>query len=159
DYAANPHTYYHDSLGYVAKLGTFRAMKTYGFGTGVVFDVRYSIDKNGLRVAPDSLKQNGPIAMFFGDSFTFGEGVSNDETLPNAFSILSGMRVLNFGQIGYGPHHILRLLELDVPKKIITSAPRLMVYTAIEDHIGRAAGRAAWDRNGPLYEVQNGHVH
>ena len=97
--------------------------------------------------------------MFFGDSYTFGIGVNDDETLPNVFSILSGMRVLNFGVRGYGPHHMLRLLERDVPKKITSSFPRLIVYTAIEDHIARAAGRAAWDQNGPLYEIQNGHVH
>ena len=84
--------------------------------------------------------------MFFGDSFTFGEGVNDEDTLPNAFSIVSGMRVLNFGINGYGPHHMLRLLELDVPKKITSSFPRLMVYTAIEDHIARAAGRGAWDQ-------------
>jgi hypothetical protein len=64
-----------NSLGYVAKAGTFRAVKTYGFGTRVVYDVNYSIDKNGLRIAPDSPKQNGPTVMFFGDSFTFGQGV------------------------------------------------------------------------------------
>jgi hypothetical protein len=97
--------------------------------------------------------------MFFGDSFTFGVGVNDDETLPNAFSILSGMRVLNFGVAGYGPHQMLRLLERDVPKEFTSSFPRLMVYTFIEDHIARAAGRGAWDKNGPLYEIQNGDVH
>ena len=54
-----------DSLGYEARAGTFRAVRTYGFGTRVVYDVQYSIDKNGLRIAPDSLKQNGPTVMFF----------------------------------------------------------------------------------------------
>ena len=53
--------------------GTFRSVNTYGFGTGVVYDVHYSIDKYGLRIAPDSLKQNGPIAMFFGDLYMFGD--------------------------------------------------------------------------------------
>ena len=61
------------------------------------------------------------------------------------------MRVLNFGVAGYGPHQMLRLLERDIPKKITSSFPRLMVYTFIEDHIARAAGRGAWDKNGPLY--------
>jgi hypothetical protein len=148
----------HD-LGYAGKPGTFHAVKTYGFGTGVVYDVQYSIDKNGLRIAPDSLKQSGPPVMFFGDSFTFGEGVNDDETLPNAFSIVSGMRVLNFAFHGYGPHQMLHLLELDIPKKITAASPRLMVYTAISHHIDRAAGRTIWDKNGPLYDVQNGHAH
>jgi hypothetical protein len=148
-----------NSLGYVASAGTFRAVETYGFGTRVVYDVHYSIDKNGLRIAPDSLKQNGPTVMFFGDSFTFGEGVNDEDTLPNAFSIVSGMRVLNFGVGGYGPHHMLRLLELGDPKKVTSESPYLMVYTALEEHFNRAAGRAVWDKFGPLYEVQNGRAH
>jgi hypothetical protein len=143
------------SLGYVARPGTVRSVKTYGFGAGVVYDVHYSTDKDRVRVAPDSLKGHGPAVMFFGDSFTFGQGVNDDETLPNAFSILSGMRVLNFGVSGYGPHHMLRLMELDIPKKVEPQFPRLMVYTALPDHIQRAAGRADWAKDGPLYEVEN----
>jgi hypothetical protein len=159
EHAAHPHIMQsQDGLGYVARRGIFRAVKTYGFGTGVVYDVHYSMP-NGLRIAPESLKQTGPTVMFFGDSFTFGVGVNDEDTLPNSFSIVSRMRVLNFALDGYGPHHMLRLLELDVPKKITASFPRLMVYTAIENHIRRAAGRAEWDKNGPLYEIQNGHAH
>jgi hypothetical protein len=147
-----------DGLGYVGRRGTFRGVKTYGFGTGLVYDAQYSMP-NGWRITPDSLKKDGQTVMFFGDSFTFGEGVNDEETLPNAFSIISGMRAVNFGLSGWGAQEMLRLLELDIPKKIESSSPSLMVYTAIEDHIRRAAGRAAWDPNGPLYEIQNGHAH
>jgi hypothetical protein len=160
--AAFPHTWHSlplesslSSLGYINWPGTFRAVKTYGFGTGVVYDVHYSIDKNSMRVTPDSPKGHGPAIMFFGDSFTFGQGVNDDETLPNAFSILSGMRVLNFGASGYGPQQMLRLLELDIPKIVEPQFPRLMVYTALAEHIQRAAGHADWDQDGPLYEVEN----
>src|SRR5262249_19616571 len=58
-----------DGLGYTNRPGTFRSIKTYGFGSHRL-----------------SLKQTGALAMFFGDSFTFGQGVNDDETLPNAFS-------------------------------------------------------------------------
>jgi hypothetical protein len=159
DSAAYPHLVEtQDSLGYVGRRGTLRAIKTYGFGTGIVYDVHYSMP-NGQRIAPDSLKQSGPTVMFFGDSFTFGDGVNDEDTLPNAFSIVSGMRVLNFGLSGYGPHHMLRLLELGIPKENTSSLPHLMVYTALEDHIRRAAGHLGFDKNGPLYEVKNGSAH
>jgi hypothetical protein len=154
--AAYPHLMQsQDSLGYVGRPGIFRAVKTYGFGTVVIYDVHYSMP-NGLRMATECMKQNGPTVMFFGDSFTFGEGVNDEDTLPNAFSIVSGMCALNFGLSGYGPHHMLRLLELDVPKKITLSSPRLMVYIVTGSHIARAAGHATWDRTGPMYEIQNG---
>jgi hypothetical protein len=156
EHAANLHVMQsQDGIGYVGRRGVFRAVKTYGFGTRLVYDVEYSMP-NGWRVTPDSLKKNGPTVMFFGDSFTFGDGVNDDETLPNAFSILSGMRAANFGLSGWGPHQMLRLLELDIPKKTESGSPSLMVYTAIDDHISRAAGHVAWDPNGPLYAIQNG---
>lgn len=48
----------------------------------VIYDVGYSIDRNGLRVTAEG---KPPAVWFFGDSFTFGEGVEDDETLPAAY--------------------------------------------------------------------------
>ena len=66
------------------------------------------------------------------------------------------MRSVNFGRTGYGPHQMLRMLELDIPKAVEPESPRLLVYTAIPDHIKRASGHFLWDQDGPFYEVRNG---
>src|SRR5262249_33581885 len=74
--------------------GVFYAKLTYGFGTRTIYDVKYSIDDNGVRKA--LLHQSGKPVFFFGCSFTFGVGVNDDETLPHQFSTISNLRTVNF---------------------------------------------------------------
>lgn len=75
---------------------------------------RLSSNARGLRgareVAPT--KPPGTIRVaIFGDSFTFGEGVSDDETFAHQLELLlPGVEVLNFGVHGYG--HDQQLLYL-----------------------------------------------
>ena len=64
--AAFPQLMRSQDFGHVGRRGTFRAVKTYGLGTGVVYDVHYSLP-NGWRISPDFLKQDGPVVMFFGE--------------------------------------------------------------------------------------------
>jgi hypothetical protein len=150
--AAYPHLLHvTNGLGWAAKPGVFRAVKKYGFGLETVYDVTYSISHSGFRITPGGA--DGPTVFFFGDSITFGEGVNDNQTLPHEFSALSGMRAVNFGVDGYGPHHMLRMFELNIPRTVDQSTPRFVVYTAFSDHIRRAAGGAQWDQKGPLYEV------
>ena len=49
----------------------------------VVYDVVYSIDEFHRRITPvGQTEDRTRFLLFFGDSFTFGEGVSDNETLP-----------------------------------------------------------------------------
>src|SRR5262249_36780171 len=57
---------------------------------------------------------------------------------------------------GYGPHQMLRILELDRPTLYNLERPAAVVYIALADHIRRAAGLTTWDRHGPLYNVIDG---
>src|ERR1700693_3080848 len=93
----------------------------------VIYDVKYSIDQHGLRKTP-ALESDKDV-FFFGCSFTFGDGVNDNDTLPTTFSHLSGLHTLNFGVNGYGPHHMLRMLETDRSKSIEDNTPRVIVYT------------------------------
>ena len=119
---------------------------------GLIYNVTYQINALGFR---DAIHNGGASPVFFfGDSFTFGEGVDDDDTLPAQFSRIAGRTVFNFGVHGYGPHQFLRMLEVDRPEKLgVADKPALVVYTLLADHVDRAAGRASWDREGPLYEL------
>lgn len=71
---------------------------------GGVFDARYEIDGRGFRQVPI---HDEPVAhvYFLGDSFTFGEGVSNPETYPNILAeryLTDRANVYNLGVMGYG---------------------------------------------------------
>ena len=86
-------------------------------GNDRVYDVTYSTDSHGFRVTPGfdpGASIAGTIA-FFGGSFVFGEGLDDNETLPYHLAAHLGFRyrIVNAGFSGYGPHQMLRLLELD----------------------------------------------
>jgi hypothetical protein len=59
------------------------------FGKEIIFDVHYTFDQNGLRVGPPANKRVSGCALFFGDSYALGWGVSDHEAAPypNAASL------------------------------------------------------------------------
>jgi hypothetical protein len=116
-----------------------------------IYNVTYTINALGLRGANQS--GSTPTVFFFGDSFTFGEGVSDVETLPARFAQTSGYSVFNFGVHGYGAQQFLRALEVSRPERMgIRKEHALVVFSLLNTHVDRAAGRAPWDTDGPLYE-------
>jgi hypothetical protein len=89
--------------------------------------------------------------LFFGDSFTFGVGVDDRETMPYVVGTLSGYRVYNFAYQGYGPHQMLAAIERGLVSRVVRCQPRAAIYQVIADHPWRAAGWAPWDQHGPRF--------
>jgi hypothetical protein len=53
-------------------------------GDRLIYEVDYTTDKFSRRVTPwHGSSQADKFALFFGCSFTFGQGVKDDETLPS----------------------------------------------------------------------------
>ncbi len=119
-----------------------------------IYDRQYALDTHGFRVA-SGFATRGKIALF-GCSFTFGEGVPDEQTLAAHVSRLAGQQAVNFGFHGYGPHQFLRALESDRPAAAGVTEMSAIVYTLLPDHVDRAAGRSPWDLYGPKYDVVNG---
>jgi hypothetical protein len=135
--------------------GIFRTVKTLTDGT-VIYDVQYTIDANLLRKTESN--QSGPMVAFFGDSWTFGEGVEDTDTLPQAFSEISGnaFYVVNFGFHGYGPQHFLRALESGYFDRLIVR-PKLFVFQTMPWHALRVACKPTWMLLGsPRYVLAKG---
>jgi hypothetical protein len=122
-----------------------------------IYDVVYTIDENGFRKTRGGGK-GADTFLFFGGSFTYGEGVADDETYPARFSEELGDRftVVNLSFHGYGPHQMLRALELGLADSSITGRVRNVVYLAIADHANRAAGFHWWNRHTPRYSMKEG---
>lgn len=122
----------------------------------LVYDVTYTTGSNGLRIAPPS---NGPrldgSVLFFGCSFTYGEGVQDDETLPYQVGIQSGGRyqTYNFGFHGYGPNQVLAAIESGRVREAVDTAPRYAIYQALPDHIARVAGKIPYGKHNPRYRL------
>jgi len=122
---------------------------------GVIYDVVYTIGADGMRVTPGD--PAGPPIVFLGCSYTFGEGVGDDATLPARVSArLAGRaHVVNRAVGGSGPHQMLRALETG--RAPIPPGARVF-YQALGDHVRRVAGKTPWDDAGPRYEVDGSGV-
>src|SRR5271165_6743499 len=64
--------------------GVFHDRKLDGKTGSVIYDVDYTIDEYRNRQVISA--PSGPSVAFFGDSMTFGQGVPDAETLPQAFA-------------------------------------------------------------------------
>jgi hypothetical protein len=96
--------------------------------------------------------------LFFGGSFTFGQGLEDHETLPFLVGEKTEhrSRTYNFGVKGYGAHQMLSALQHGLVEDAIRCDQRRVshvFYQSISDHIGRSAGPAwGWDY-GPRYRL------
>lgn len=121
-----------------------------------VYDVTYTIDDKGARVTPFGALGGRPVVLA-GDSYNFGEGLDDDQTLGSHLQKASrdGMRALNLARPGYGPHQVLRQMQLDLPTEHGLKSFDWLIVSMIDDHIERANGSYAWSL-GPRY-VLDGH--
>ncbi|OQB36526.1 MAG: hypothetical protein BWY09_01904 [Candidatus Hydrogenedentes bacterium ADurb.Bin179] len=126
-----------------------------------IYSVVYNTDQAGRRVVPDSAKagEADKFLAFFGCSFTFGEGVSDEETLPNQVArLMPGYRVYNYGAPGYGPQQMLAMAESGFVRDTIPEPKGIVVYTIFFGHLNRASGRMnsalMQGRHFPYYRVE-----
>jgi len=128
------------------------------YADGTQNSVHYSINEDSLRRSiPEHRNDlNVNSVLFFGCSFTFGEMVEDNETLPWQFAELDDYRrnVYNFGFEGWEPHHMLASLQDDRVEKIVSEEPNLIVYQGILDHLNRVTNDHAGISNGPKYVLK-----
>ena len=142
----------HDVLGYAPIKDNSVTASKYNRDK-LIYEVNYTIDEHGLRMAPPSQPEAPNCILFFGGSFTFGEGVNNNESLPYRVGLHSNeqYRIYNFGFHGYGPHQMLAALEQGLVDDAIQCKPELIIYQGIVAHIMRSLGLTTWDSHGPQY--------
>ncbi len=145
-----------DILGYSQKGKNFNAdyIKIVNGDTSI--HVNYSI-RNGKRVVGNLETDTSRIPIYFlGCSFTFGECLNDEETLPYLFHQKNKINynTFNYGLHGYGPHQSLATIQSEIIKKHPIHKKGVAFYSFIPDHFKRAAGYAPWDEHGPFYEIQ-----
>ncbi len=147
------------AVGWAPKnAGRFHATRVDPRTGHVIYDVNYSINSDLIR--PTRSCKAGPTVAFFGDSFTFGQGVNDSETVPQHFADAFGdnLRVLNLGFPGYGPQQFLRELETGHFDHVVGSQPKLFIFMTTPWHVVRSSCKASWVMDGPRYGFENGKV-
>lgn len=146
-----------DVLGTAPARGMVGHSTEYEHGK-LAYDVTYTIDSDGLRVAPKPNVAAPPLSsiLFLGCSFTFGEGLQDDQTLPYQVGEQTGGRyaIYNFAFHGYAPNQMLAAIESGKVQRTALIPPRYIVYTALPDHIARVAGKIPYGKHSPRYRLQ-----
>ncbi len=121
------------------------------------FDVHYTVDDRLFRATRSGTE--GPATAFFGDSFMFGVGLDDDQTLPQLFADREGRRhpVFNLAMGGYNPAQVLATMETGFADDLIARSELLVQFVA-PWHAERTACRPSWQHNAPRYAVIDGAV-
>jgi hypothetical protein len=147
---------YEPVLGWGASQpGTYHASRLDPKTGATIYSADYTFDANLLRrtLSADS----GRPIVFFGDSLTFGFGLNDADTLPQAFADLlqSKQRVLNLANGGFSPQQFLRTLETGFRDNAIGPDPKLFIFLTAAWHAERTACKSAWGSNAPRYTLDN----
>lgn len=112
--------------------------------SSLVFKAKYSIDSFRRRKTPvANLDTRKKYALFFGGSFTFGEGVNDNETLPYYFAKYAmDYKPYNYAFPGYGTQHLLAKLESNKIRDEIKESNGLLIYIFNDWHVLRVIGNA-----------------
>lgn len=121
-------TQYDPMLGWIPKNGA--SGKENVWKTTITVQ-EYGIRSNDKRFA-SRISSSRPI-LAVGDSFTFGDEVSDDETWPAILELLLQRKVINAGVFGYGlDQSFLRAKQL-----MALNRPDTLVFSFSEDDISR----------------------
>lgn len=132
--------YVHDErLGYVPRAGYA--------APGVTIDSD-GMRRTGEQTVPKT-PEGAPI-LAVGDSFTFGDEVTDGQTWPAQLQLLTGRRVLNAGVSGYGFDQIVLRAEQLAPRL----KPSAIVISFIADDIRRTEMRRLWSADKPYFIIE-----
>lgn len=113
-----------------------------------VVQIGMKVDSLSRRITPLADSSQTPrdkYALFFGCSFTYGDAVHDNETMPYYFQKENtNYQAYNYAFFGYSPRHTLARLQHEGLRKQVTEKQGVAIYTYIEDHVNRAIPSAGW---------------
>jgi hypothetical protein len=121
------------------------------------FDVIYEIDSSQRRFTPaDNAKHRQNFLLYFGCSFTFGEGVEQNETLPYFTALLArDFSVYNYGVNGGSPSDALGLVTRRPFGSDVSEGRGIAIFAFIPEHLSRMLGGSdvGWAEEHLYYEL------
>jgi hypothetical protein len=123
----------------------------------IIYKANYTTDSLSRRFTPvDSNDQRDKFAVFFGCSFTFGDGLNDEETLPYFFGKFAPHYMpYNYAFSGYGPQQMLSKIRLHSLHEEIHEKSGIMI--CVGAHVERVIGASyvfiEWGRNFPYFLI------
>jgi len=128
-----------------------------GWATEVHEERRYSIETES-RPNPTFPDDSKSCVSIYGDSFTFGDEVNDDEAWGNVLSGLLDCKVANFGQSGYGTDQAYLRFELNkadkAPINVLTIYPDNILRNLNQYRPFLAGPHAAWTAAKPRFIME-----
>ena len=139
-------TAYHPDLGYIPRPGYQ--------GDDNIWRTTVTILDDGVRAnGPDQGKAStGAPILSVGDSFVFGDEVSDHETWPAYLQGLSGRMVINAGVFGFGLDQIVLRAE----KVVASIAPEILIVGIIQAGIDRTEYDVLTGVAKPYFDLADG---
>lgn len=133
------------------------ALATATFNGEPIYRETYRIGPDGARVAP-AAPPGADLYLFLGDSFMFGQGLPDDQTMPVQFARLNDFKVrtVNFGVPGNSPNILVRTFEAGLLDGYIGQPVKAVVVWIIPAQLARVTGEGTWLGDTPRYELQDG---
>jgi len=133
---------YDANLGWIPRSGAS--------GEENYWHTRVTIDSRSFRSHPQLAPAGAPMILAAGDSFTFGDGVNDDESWPAHLERLSSQHVVNAGVFGYGLDQMVLRTELVAPQL----HPDWIVVAFYPDDI-RRCGDSCYAAQKPYFTLQD----
>lgn len=116
----------------------------------MLYDVKITTDRWGWRIVPSPPSSSARhFAAFLGCSYTWGEGVNDNETLPYYFAQAEpNYHAYNMGFSGYGPNSLVVRLEAAGPDIGVREPTGIGIYIFMPDHLVRVLGTMNFVTNG-----------
>ncbi len=128
----------HESVGYAFR-GPVELLASATYGNEVLYEnVSYRID--GYSRRPCGVTSHPTRhALFFGGSFAFGEGLSNDQTLGCQLQEISGgeYQSTTYAMMGWGASQAFVQLGIDALFSDIEEPSGIAVFSFLDEHIYR----------------------
>ncbi len=147
-----------------AKPGSFRS-RVYSRGGELLYDVKFTFDDRGRRITPIVPGAQKNI-LAFGDSYTLGEGVNDEQSFPYVLGTYRpSTQVFNFGIGGGSPNETLyevtKIPDYRLPD--LGNQEVTVLYTFMSDHMERLFCRSGcltalenWKLAKPFYTLRDG---
>ncbi len=134
-----------------------QVVATATYGPETIYRHTYHFDATAARVTPAG-PAGADTYLFLGDSFIFGQGLVDDQSLAAQFFRANDgqVRAINLGVPGYGPNHLVRALEAGLLDGYAGQSVKAVVSWIIPAHLARVTGDGSWLGSSPRYVLEDG---